>query len=102
MPTCSIHHDPKYYPNPEKFDPERFSDENKDSINPFAYFPFGLGPRNCIGSRFALMECKAIMFYLLSAFRIEMSPKTQHPIKLKKNSFVIKPEKDFWLNFRPI
>lgn len=49
IPIYPIHHDPAYYANPEKFDPERFSDENKHKINQFIYMPFGIGPRNCIG-----------------------------------------------------
>jgi cytochrome P450 family 9 len=49
IPIYAIHHDAKYYPNPEKFDPERFSDENKHNIVPYSYLPFGIGPRNCIG-----------------------------------------------------
>lgn len=49
FPLYSIQNDPKYYPNPEIFDPERFSDENKNQIIPGTYFPFGIGPRNCIG-----------------------------------------------------
>lgn len=52
IPIVCFHHDPKYFPDPEKFDPERFSDENKSSINPNTYLPFGIGPRNCIGNFF--------------------------------------------------
>lgn len=46
---CSIHHDPRYFENPERFDPERFSDENKRNIKSGSYIPFGSGPRNCMG-----------------------------------------------------
>lgn len=47
-----LHHDEKYWKNPQIFDPERFSDENKQNINTGAYMPFGIGPRNCIGKAF--------------------------------------------------
>ena len=58
LPMKSMHMDPKYFPNPEKFDPERFSEENKKTIQPYTYFPFGEGPRNCIGktAKFILIE----------------------------------------------
>jgi cytochrome P450 len=49
IPIYPLHHDPDYFPDPEKFDPERFSDENKGNIKPCTYLPFGSGPRNCIG-----------------------------------------------------
>ena len=49
IPVWSLHHDHDYFPNPEKFDPERFSQENRSSIKPFTYLPFGEGPRMCIG-----------------------------------------------------
>lgn len=44
--------DPKYWPDPFKYDPERFSDENKHNIKPFTFMPFGVGPRTCIGNFF--------------------------------------------------
>jgi cytochrome P450 len=49
IPMYPLHRDPEYFPNPNKFDPERFSDENKKNIKPYTYLPFGSGPHNCIG-----------------------------------------------------
>lgn len=50
FPSGAIHMDPKYYPNPKLFDPERFNNHNKHNIRPCTYFPFGIGPRNCVSS----------------------------------------------------
>lgn len=49
IPVHGLHYDPKVYPDPSRFDPERFNDENKSKINPLHFIPFGAGPRNCIG-----------------------------------------------------
>lgn len=49
IPIYGLHHDERYFPQPNQFDPERFSDENKSKIVPCSYLPFGVGPRNCIG-----------------------------------------------------
>lgn len=49
IPTYSIQHDPKYFENPEKFDPQRFDEANKHKIKPGSYIPFGEGPRACLG-----------------------------------------------------
>lgn len=96
IPTFAIHRDPNYYPNPEVFDPERFSDENKKNIHPCAYLPFGSGPRACIASRFALLALKAVIFHLLSEFKVECSPKTPIPIKLKGGTNALTPVGGFF------
>lgn len=56
FPIYGVHHDPMYFPEPEKFDPERFNEDNKISIKPGTYIPFGLGPRNCIGRKTYLIS----------------------------------------------
>ena len=93
--------DPKYFPNPSKFDPERFSEENKHNINMDAYLPFGIGPRNCIGSRFALMEVKAVLYYMLLNFSFEISSKTRIPLELEKLPFGVRPEGGAWMALKP-
>lgn len=52
IPVYGLHYDPDYFPDPYKFDPERFSEENKNNIKPNTYMPFGEGPRKCIGKLF--------------------------------------------------
>lgn len=49
IPVGGLHMDPQYFPDPERFDPDRFSEENKKKIISGTYMPFGSGPRNCIG-----------------------------------------------------
>lgn len=101
IPIYGLHHDERYFKNPEKFDPERFSIENRDQIDPDTYLPFGIGPRNCIGSRFALMEIKTIIYYLLLTFDFEVTKKTQIPIKLSKNPTQLQTEKGVFVGFKP-
>jgi cytochrome P450 len=56
MSPWVMHHDPRFYPEPFKFDPERWRAEPREARPKFAYFPFGGGPRVCIGEQFAWME----------------------------------------------
>lgn len=97
----SVHLDAKYFPDPEKFDPDRFSDERKGDIQSGTYVPFGLGPRNCVGSRYALMGVKAIMYHMMVELELVMSARTQHPIKLARKPTVSpEPEKGFWAGLK--
>lgn len=100
IPIFGIHRDPKFYPEPDRFDPERFNDENKDSIKPYTYLPFGVGPRNCIGSRFALLETKIIMFHLLLKMDINVVDKTPIPMKLRKKQFNFQADPGFYLELK--
>jgi len=99
-PIYGIQHNPKYFPNPEKFDPERFSDDNKDNIIPGSYIPFGVGPRNCIGSRFALMQVKGIIYYLILNFEVVPNEKTQIPLQFKKTPFSMLTENGIHLELK--
>ncbi|XP_055600152.1 probable cytochrome P450 9f2 [Uranotaenia lowii] len=99
IPTQGIHMDPKYYPNPYHFDPERFSAENRHNIDPLTYLPFGIGPRNCIGSRFALMEIKVVLYYLLLSYKFQRSERTEIPLKMRKGQTILAVESPLIVKF---
>ncbi|XP_044272668.1 cytochrome P450 9e2-like [Tribolium madens] len=100
VPIMSIQRDPNYWENPDKFDPERFSDENRTKIIPGAYLPFGAGPRNCIGSRFALLEIKILFFHLLSKFILVPGDNTEITLKLDPTKLSMTPEHGFQLSLK--
>ena len=102
IPIYPIHHDRKHFPNPHKFNPERFSEENKGINNMNAYMPFGLGPRNCIASRFALMNMKTVIYYLILNFEIKVCEKTQIPIKYGNSLLSMQMEKGVWVELEAI
>uniref|UniRef100_A0A0A9WE93 Cytochrome P450 6k1 n=1 Tax=Lygus hesperus TaxID=30085 RepID=A0A0A9WE93_LYGHE len=92
IPCAGIHMDPKFYPEPDKFIPERFSPEEKAKRHPYVYMPFGLGPRNCIGMRFAQMSVKIIMVHVLKNFLIEVDSETPIPFVYDERSMLLKPK----------
>ncbi|KXN74925.1 cytochrome P450 [Conidiobolus coronatus NRRL 28638] len=94
----SVHHDPKIYPNPEEFDPERFFNGKYDTD---VYMPFGGGSRMCIGFNFSLMEQKIYLIMLLQRFDIHIGSNNPDFDKLRiKGMGMIKPT-DLKLNFEP-
>ncbi len=77
MSQWVMHRDPRFYDDPSSFRPSRWQDGLEDRLPRFAYFPFGGGPRTCIGSSFALLEAKLIIATVAQAYRLE--PLTDEP-----------------------
>ncbi|XP_014244486.1 cytochrome P450 6a2-like [Cimex lectularius] len=99
IPTYALHHDPKYFPSPQKFNPSRFSEENKSSIVPFTYLPFGEGPRICIGMRFGMMQTKVGLVTALSRFNIFPSSSTPKTLKFAPTASITIVEGSINLKF---
>jgi cytochrome P450 len=74
MWTYLTHHDARWFPDPERFDPERFSPTNRKTIPQCAYIPFGAGTRTCIGKQFALVEALLILTRTAQRFRLAAVP----------------------------
>ena len=85
IPIYVLHHDPDARQNLEKFDPERFRSPAKDACHAFQFMPFGAGPRNCIGMRFALMEVKIALVRILMKYKFVASPETQVPLEIRES-----------------
>ncbi|KAM6299375.1 cytochrome P450 3A24-like [Aegotheles albertisi] len=100
IPPYTLHHNPEYWPNPDEFRPERFSKENKETIDPYTYLPFGAGPRNCIGMRFAFLVMKVAIAILLQHFTFQTCKETPIPLKLSSNG-LLRPEKPIFLKMVP-
>ncbi|CAG2112716.1 unnamed protein product, partial [Medioppia subpectinata] len=81
IPVYAIHRSEKYYSEPNEFRPDRWLPENKHKLVPYAYVPFGTGPRNCLGMRFALMEVKLAVAHIVMHFRFTKVPQTEIPIQ---------------------
>ncbi|KAK9730876.1 Cytochrome P450 [Popillia japonica] len=92
-----LHYDEEYYPNPEKFVPERFMDENKHSRPQYTHLPFGEGPRNCIGSRFGLMQTKTGLAMILNKFRVLPGPGETYKINFNPKITIMTKKGDLLL-----
>ncbi|XP_019547200.3 cytochrome P450 4d8-like [Aedes albopictus] len=91
VPIYVIHRNPKVYPDPEKFDPERFSDTAESKRGPYDYIPFSAGSRNCIGQRYAMLEMKVTLIKLLLNYRI-LPGESMGEVRVKSD-LVLRPDR---------
>ncbi|CAH1400050.1 unnamed protein product [Nezara viridula] len=101
IPLYSLQRDEKYFPEPKKFDPERFSKTNKYKINPFTYMPFGEGPRNCIGSRFGLIQTKVGLITILKNYEVCKTEETQVPLEFRGSGVIAMTKGPITLKLSP-
>ncbi|XP_031639959.1 probable cytochrome P450 6a20, partial [Contarinia nasturtii] len=98
IPTFAIHHDEQFYPRPEEFIPERFSQD----VSPREYLPFGDGPRKCIGFRFAELLIHVGLVSFLQNFKFSTCNRTQIPIKYSTTKNTLVPNDGIWLDVQQI
>ncbi|MCP9948496.1 cytochrome P450 [Actinomadura madurae] len=97
-PFWAVHMNPEYWPDPERFDPGRFTPEASAGRPRLAYIPFGLGPRSCEGAALAMVEAELVLAILLKRFRFELAPgQTITPIE----RFVLWAADDIRMNLTP-
>ncbi|KAJ8913654.1 hypothetical protein NQ315_007371 [Exocentrus adspersus] len=102
IPVMGLHYDKDFFENPQVFDPDRFSAENKKTRHQYCYLPFGEGPRNCIGERFGVLQTKVGLTSLLRNHRITLNAKTKVPLKLDPTSIITTAVGGIWLNVKRV
>uniref|UniRef100_A0A0K8W2S8 Putative cytochrome P450 6t3 n=1 Tax=Bactrocera latifrons TaxID=174628 RepID=A0A0K8W2S8_BACLA len=94
-----LHSDPKFWPNPQLYDPQRFSQEKLHNIKPMTYLPFGAGPHGCIGSRLGMLQVKLGLLYILKRHRVEVCAKTTKEIRFDPKRFMLEAKGGLYLMF---
>ena len=88
IPLFLLHRNPEYWPNPDKFDPERFNPNNKQTHPTFAYLPFGEGPRYCVCKRYALLQSKMAIVSIYKDLYFKRAPDTEVPLDVCRGATI--------------
>ncbi|GAB0087591.1 Cytochrome P450 [Sergentomyia squamirostris] len=102
IPFYSIHNDPDIYPEPEKFNVDRFTEDNIKSRHPYAWMPFGEGPRVCVGMRFGMMQTRLGLAHVLGKYKVLLSSKTSVPVSMDPRKFFLSPTGGMWLKLEKL
>lgn len=98
----AIHNDPEFYPEPEKFIPERFEPSEVAKRPSSSYMPFGEGPRICIGLRFGLLQARIGLAMLLHNFKFTLSSRTTVPLVFSKDATILTSEGGMYFHMLPV
>ncbi|XP_053996824.1 cytochrome P450 9e2-like [Hylaeus anthracinus] len=101
IPIYGVHYDPEHFEEPNKFNPERFLDDPKKIVNSGTFLGFGIGPRMCIGNRFALLETKVLLFNIFARCNLKPCSKTLIPMELSKKGFQMASKNGYWFDIEP-
>ena len=95
--TYALQRDARFYIDPERYDPERFSSGWEERIPRYAYLPFGAGPRVCIGNAFAMMEARLILATLAQRYKLSLEPDQKIvPVQV----ITVKPRGPVWMKLQ--
>ena len=101
LPQYLTHRHPAFWPDPERFDPNRWAPQEIEKRPRFAAYPFGGGPRLCIGQGFALMEAQLILSTLAARWRLDLVPGLEQGRELN-TGLVLRPKRGLWMTRREI
>nr|XP_038025251.1 cytochrome P450 4F22-like isoform X2 [Anas platyrhynchos] len=99
MSIYGTHHNPEIWPEPQVYNPLRFSPENSQGRSPLAFIPFSAGPRNCIGQSFAMAELRVVAALTLARFAVRPDP--TRPVR-RKTELILRAEDGLWLRLEPL
>uniref|UniRef100_A0A8D8TAI8 Cytochrome P450 6a9 n=1 Tax=Cacopsylla melanoneura TaxID=428564 RepID=A0A8D8TAI8_9HEMI len=100
IPTFAMYKDPKFFSNPDRFNPENFSKENTKQLKILC--PFGEGPRQCIAKSYSLIEVKLAIAHLILKFKFKRCSKTDVPLQYIPEKLFITPANGIWIGFEKI
>ncbi|KAJ2942967.1 hypothetical protein O0L34_g15157 [Tuta absoluta] len=101
LPVYHLHHNPEYFPDPEKYRPERFLPENKSHIIPYTYMPFGEGQRICLGMRVAKMVMIPGLMTVLRKYKVELADGMTQKLKMDPRAIAATSKDQLQLKFLP-